>query len=82
MARSAAIEAQDSETRPVQRDLVVVGASADGAEALQRLVADLPPELPASVLVVLHLSTVGTSVLDHILGCSGPRHSLCLIFPS
>jgi two-component system chemotaxis response regulator CheB len=71
MAKSAAFETADSETRPVQRDLVVIGASAGGVEALQRLVADLPPELPASVLVVLHLSTVGTSVLDHILGRSG-----------
>jgi two-component system chemotaxis response regulator CheB len=51
----------------IQRDLIVVGTSAGGVEALQRLVSDLPPELPSSVLVVLHMMAEGTSVLDAIL---------------
>ncbi|HEY3491535.1 MAG TPA: chemotaxis protein CheB, partial [Solirubrobacterales bacterium] len=32
-----------------------------------QLVADLPPELPASVLISLHISSEGTSVLHNIL---------------
>lgn len=60
------------ETDPVvQRDLIVIGASAGGVQALQQLVADLPPELPASVLVVLHMMSSGTSVLDAILERAG-----------
>src|SRR5262249_29526166 len=50
-----------------QRDIVVIGASAGGVEALITLFAGFPAELPASVFVVLHMMPGGTSVLPKIL---------------
>jgi two-component system chemotaxis response regulator CheB len=50
------------------RDLVVIGASAGGIEALQQLVRALPHDLNAAILVVLHTSPRPGNLLTRILG--------------
>jgi two-component system, chemotaxis family, protein-glutamate methylesterase/glutaminase len=49
------------------RDIIVIGASAGGVQALSTLVAALPRDLPAAVFIVLHIPTEYPSVLPVIL---------------
>jgi len=54
------------------RDIIVVGTSAGGVEALSQLVRGLPSGFPASLFVVSHFPPGGRSVLPEILSRSGP----------
>lgn len=53
------------------QNIIVVGASAGGVESLARLASALPADLPAALLVVLHMPTNATSVLPEILNRRG-----------
>jgi two-component system chemotaxis response regulator CheB len=59
-----------------RKDIVVIGASAGGMEALQKIVSRLPADLPASLFVVWHLSPGLKSVLPSILNKSGPLRAV------
>jgi two-component system, chemotaxis family, protein-glutamate methylesterase/glutaminase len=54
------------------RDVVAVGASAGGVEALRALCGGLPPDFPGIVLMVLHVPRDGPTALPAILSRSGP----------
>ena len=60
-----------STSEVVGRDIIVIGASAGGVNALCGVIEYLPPDLPAAVFVVLHLAPHGRSALPSILGRSG-----------
>lgn len=49
------------------RDLVVVGASAGGVQALRELVHGLPGDLPAAMLIVMHMAPGSRGALANIL---------------
>lgn len=53
------------------RDIIVIGASAGGFEATQRLVRSLPSDLPAAVFVTLHIFERSESILPALLNGSG-----------
>jgi two-component system chemotaxis response regulator CheB len=55
-----------------RRDIIVIGASAGGVEAISRILGDLPGDLPAAVFVVIHTTPHGPSVLPEIFSRAGP----------
>ena len=54
------------------KDLVVIGASDGGVEALRKLVHELPADLAATIMVVLHTGPSSPNVLDRVLERAGP----------
>jgi two-component system chemotaxis response regulator CheB len=59
-------------------DIIVIGASAGGVEALERLARALPADLDAALFIVLHMPPLSKSVLPLILSRAGP---LCAVHP-
>ena len=54
------------------KDIIVIGASAGGIEALSSIAAGLPPGFEGSIFVVVHTSADSPGVLDSILDRAGP----------
>ena len=53
-------------------DIVVIGASAGGIQALQELFAGLSADVPASFFVVVHTAPTSAGLLPQILGRRAP----------
>lgn len=54
------------------RDIVVIGSSAGGIQALVELVSLLPARLPAALVMVVHTRSTAPSALPSILSKAGP----------
>jgi len=57
-------------------DIIVIGASAGGVQALATLVGSFPQKLPAAIFVVLHIPAESPSLLPGILSRSGPLEAV------
>jgi two-component system chemotaxis response regulator CheB len=53
-------------------DIIVIGGSAGGIEALRTLVSGLPPDLPAALFVAVHVPPYSVSRLPEVLSRAGP----------
>ena len=58
------------------RDIIVIGSSAGGVEALQAIVGGLPSDLPAAVLIAAHRGAESPNMLPAILDRAGPLKSV------
>lgn len=52
-------------------DIIVIGASAGGVEALIKLVSRLPGDLPAALFIAVHFPARGKSILPALLSHDG-----------
>lgn len=61
-----------------KKDIIVVGASAGGVEALRRLAAGLTPNFAGTIFVVWHMAAESPRVLAGVISKAGP---LPAVFP-
>lgn len=59
-----------------RHDIIVVGASAGGVEALTQMARNLPPDLAAAIFVVVHVPAHSPSALPTILNRAGKLPAL------
>src|SRR5207248_8745143 len=59
-----------------RHDVIVIGASAGGVEALVKLVGSLPAGLPAAIFLVLHIPPESPSQQPDIINRAGRLHAL------
>jgi two-component system chemotaxis response regulator CheB len=62
----------------MQKDIIVIGTSAGGIEALRALASAFPKDFSASIFAVLHTSPNSPGVLSSILDRAGPLPAICV----
>ena len=58
---------------------MVIGASLGGIEAIRRILADLPADLPAALFVVVHTAPAAPGALPSIFDAAGPLRALPVV---
>ena len=53
------------------RDLIVIGGSAGASAPLKNVLGRLPPDLPAAVMIVLHIPSHGIGILSTVASAAG-----------
>ncbi|MBR1173381.1 chemotaxis protein CheB [Bradyrhizobium sp. KB893862 SZCCT0404] len=53
------------------RDIIVIGGSAGATAPLKRILADLPPDVPAAIFIVLHIPAQGIGILSTVAAGAG-----------
>jgi two-component system, chemotaxis family, protein-glutamate methylesterase/glutaminase len=53
-------------------NIIVIGASAGGVEALREIVRNFPPSFQAAIFIVLHIPSDARSILPELLDQAGP----------
>ncbi len=56
----------------MKHDIVVIGASSGGFDALRTIISQLPRDFPASVFITLHTAPTGTGYLAELLAAVSP----------
>jgi two-component system, chemotaxis family, protein-glutamate methylesterase/glutaminase len=54
------------------RDIIVIGGSAGATGPLKQVLGRLPADLPAAVLIVLHIPARGIGILSSVASAAGP----------
>jgi two-component system chemotaxis response regulator CheB len=67
-----------SDGHTVRRNLVVMGASAGGIDALRAIAAGLPQDFAAAICVVTHMSADSPGIMDVILSRAGNLPAVCV----
>jgi two-component system chemotaxis response regulator CheB len=62
----------------MKKDIVVIGTSAGGIDALRELVSGLPADFPAAIFVVVHTSPNSPGILASILERAGELPAVCV----